>query len=78
MMRFYFSRHGRYLGYSTGLFFWLAAAVIAAVLVLAFGRVIFYLAPVIALWALVIWLARPYLRRLRARATGKPGTGQPR
>lgn len=64
-MRFYYDNHGRYRGFSTGPIFWLATAVILVVFALAIGYQVFFLAPVIALWALVIWLAKPLFRKRR-------------
>lgn len=71
-MRFYFDRHGKFRGYSTGLGLWIAAAAVLGVFALAIGYQVFYLVPVIALWALVIWLARPLFRRRQERRSQEP------
>lgn len=73
-MRLYFDRHGTYRGFSTGPVFWIATAIAVVVLALAFGYQLFLLAPVIALWALVIWLAKPLFRR--GSHAAKTGSGQ--
>ena len=75
-MRLYFDRRGRYRGFSTGLGLWIAAGIAIVILALAFGYQLFLLAPFIALWALVIWLARPLFRRRKDShaAAQEPGS----
>jgi len=73
-MRFYFDRTGRYRGFSVGPLFWVAAAVIGAVLALALGYQLFMLAPIIALVALTTWLWRDEIRRRRGRRAEKDQT----
>lgn len=63
MPRFYFDRRGQFRGFSTGLGLWIIAAIILGVFALAIGYQVLILAPVIGLWALVIWLAKPLFRR---------------
>lgn len=71
-MRLYFDREGKYRGFSTGLGLWLAAAIVIGVFALAVGYQVFYLAPIIGLWALVIWLAKPLFRRRGEHHEAKP------
>ncbi len=54
-MRLYFGRHGEYRGFSAGPAFWIAAAVVLGVLVLAVGYQLFMIAPVLAVAGLAVW-----------------------
>lgn len=70
-MRFYFDRHGQYRGYSTGLLFWIAAALIVGVLALSVGYQLFMLTPVLAIVGLAIWAWTWQIRRWRKNAAEK-------
>lgn len=64
-MRFYYDDHGKYRGFSTGPLFWIAVAVIALVVILAFGYQVLILAPFLAVIGLAIWAWTWQIRKWR-------------